>query len=273
MINLTQTIADETTDALNALVQESDRFRDWDTIEVRAFVRELETLKKVDARRAFVLFGSFAAICGKVDEVSEYFSKALRLTNDLHTRGEFWKSFVNVGLYGKAHEIGIWLLDPNRGFFPSFWQMAVSAGQLRATWNRLSDAKKTYPEELSQADFSMLESAIAVLDAHGLSDHDVASVFDLMGEIQRTHRIMFAGQFASKLRVMRPPDDEPYLYFTIPLNASISEIHTMNRELAKLIVERLPAGSALANEAVIPSGNAPAGRRSTISLANSRFMV
>jgi hypothetical protein len=262
MINLTQTKADETAKALNALVQESDRFRDWGTIEVRAFVRELEKLQKVDAGRAFILFGAFTAICGKVDEVSEYFSKALRLANDSHTRGEFWKSFVNVGLYGKAHEIGTWLLEPNRGFFPSFWQMAISTGQLRATWNRLSDAKKTYPEELSQADFSMLESAIAVMDASGLDDHDVASVFDLMGEIQRTHRIMFAGQFASKLRVMRPPDDEPYLYFTIPLNASISEIHAMNRELAKLIVERLPDGAFPRGITASFSKAAPAALRS-----------
>ena len=84
---------------------------------------------------------------------------------------------------------------------------------------------------------------MAVMGAHGLSDQDIGSVLDLMGEIQRAHRIMFSGGLISILKVMRPPEDPAYLYFTMLLDASVDEIHTMNRELARLIVEKLPEGA------------------------------
>jgi len=101
---------------------------------------------------------------------------------------------------------------------------------------------KTYPE-LSEVDFSALKGIALLMEARGLTDQDVISVLDLMGEIQRAHRIMFSGGLVSILKVMRPPEDPPYLYFTIQLDASVDEIHAMNRELARLVVERLPEGA------------------------------
>jgi hypothetical protein len=242
MINLPQTIATETADALNALIGESDRLRDWNAAEIQTLVRRLEKLQKVNAKEAFVLLGYLAAICGKIDDVFDYFNKALRLPGEPETKHEFWVSLSNAGLYSKAQEIGSWLLDPKRGFYPEDWQRAVSLGQVLEVWSRLSDAKKTYPD-LSQVDFSTVESAAAIMGAHGLSDQHIVSVLDLMGEIQRAHRIMFSGKLVSILKVMRPPDDPAYLYFTMPLDASVDEIHAMNRELARLVVERLPEGA------------------------------
>ena len=242
MIKVPQTLANETVEALNALINESDRFRDWNAAEIQTLVRAIEKLQKVDARQAFVRLGSLAAICGNVDGVLEYHRKALLLPGAPETKHEFWLSLGNAGLYGKTQEIGSWLLDPKRGFFPKVWQSAVSLGQVLEVWDRLPDAKKTYPD-LSQVDFSAVENAVAVMGAHGLSDKAIVSVLDLMGEIQRAHRIMFSGELVSILRVMRPPEDPAYLYFAIPLDASVDEIHAMNRELAKLVVERLPEGA------------------------------
>jgi hypothetical protein len=54
---------------------------------------------------------------------------------------------------------------------------------------------------------------------------------------------MFAGQLVSILKVIRPPEDPAYLYFAMQLDASFDEIHAMNRELARLVVEKLPAGA------------------------------
>jgi len=242
MIKVPQTLSAETAGALNALISESDRFKDWNSAEIQTLVRAVEKLQKVDAREAFVRFGALAAICGDVDGVFEYYKKALLLPDVLETKHEFWTSLLNAGLYGKAQEIGSWLLDAKRGFFQKVWQQAVAAGQVLEVWNRLSDAKRTYPE-LSELDFSSVENAVAVMRAHGLTDSDIGSVLDLMGEIQRAHSIMFSGVFVSILRVMRPPEDPPYIYFTIQLDASVDEIHALNRELARLVVERLPEGS------------------------------
>lgn len=237
-----QTLATEVGDAINTLISESDRFRNWNDAEVQAVVRTIEKLQKIDARVAFVNFGALAAICGNVDDIFAYYDKALRLPGEAETKHEFWASMANVGLYGKAQEIGSWLLDPRRGFFPRVWQRAVSLGNVLEVWNRLPDAKRTYPD-LSQVDFSTVENAVAVMGTHGLSDQDIGSVLDLVGEIQRAHRIMFSGLLASILRVMRAPEDPAYLYFSIPLDAGVDEIHAMNRELARLVVERLPEGA------------------------------
>jgi len=242
MDNVPQTLATEAVDALNALIEESDRFRDWNAPEIQTLVRTLEKLQKVDAREAFIRFGAIAAICGNVDGVFEYYKKALLLPGAPETKHEFWVSLANVGLYSKAQEIGSWLLEPKRGFFQKVWERAVAMGHVLDVWNRLSDAKKTYPD-LSQVDFSTVENAAALMEARGLSDQDIVSVLDLMGEIQRAHRIMFSGRLVSILRVMRPPDDPAYLYFAIPLEVSVSEIHAMNRELARLVVERLSDGA------------------------------
>lgn len=242
MITVPQTLATEVGDALNALLRESDRFRNWNDAEVQAVVRTIEKLQKVDAREAFVRFGSLAAICGNVDDMFAYYDKALRLPGEAETKHEFWSSLGNAGLYSKAQEISSWLLDPKRGFFPKVWQRAVCLGKILEVWNHLPDAKRTYPD-LSQVDFSTVENAVAVMGAHRLSDQDIGSLLDLVGEIQRAHRIMFSGTLASILRVMRPPEDPAYLYFTIPLDASVDEIHAMNRELARLVVERLPEGA------------------------------
>ena len=236
-----QTLAIEVGDAINRFINENDRFRNWNDPEVQTVVRMIEKLQKVDAREAFVRFGTLAAICGNVDEVFEYFDRALRLPGELETKHEFFVSLANTGLYSKAQEVGNWLLDPKRGFFPKVWQRAISLGKILEVWNRLPEARRTYPD-LSQIDFSTVDNAVVVMSTHGLSDQDIGSVLDLLGEVQRAHRIMFSGTLASILRVMRPPEDPTYLYFTIPLEAGVDEIHAMNRALATLVVERLPEG-------------------------------
>lgn len=242
MIKVPQTLAAETTEALNALIAESDRIRDWDSSEILTLRRAAEKLQKVDARQAFICLGSIAAICGNLEALHEHFQKALQLPDESQTKAEYFVSLANAGLYSKAHELGKWLLEPRRGFFPRTWERAVSVGLAREVWNRLSDAKRTFPE-LSDVDFSVVGAAAAVMQERQLSDHSIASVFDLMGEIQRTHGIMFAGSMISSLKVMRPPEDPPYLFLTISLDANVSEVQAMNRKLASLVVERLSGGA------------------------------
>ena len=241
MIHLPQTLGSATCDAINALIFASDRFRNWNDAEVQSIVADIEKLRSVDAREAFVRRGSLAAICGNVDDLAESFRKALLLQNQTDTKHEYWLSLANAGLYGKCQELGTWLLDQKRGFFPKIWSLALSMGQIHDVWNRLIDAKKTYPE-LSQADFSVVENAVSVMNEHQLTDQDIVSVLDLMGEIQRAHKIMFSGELVATLKVMRPPEEEPYLYFSILLDASVGGVHRMNRELVKLVVEKLAGG-------------------------------
>lgn len=232
----------EATDGLNALINESDRFRDWNAAEIRNLFRTIENLQKVAAREAFITFGALAAICGNTDAVFEYYRKALCLPGEPETKHEFWISMANAGLYSDAHEIGNWLLDPKRGFFPKIWEKAVSVGQVLAVWTRLPDAMRTY-RDLANVDFSLIERAANVMRERGLRDEEIASVFAVMGEVQRAHGVMFAGLLASNLKVMQPPEDPPYLYFAMPLDANVSEIHAMNRELARRVVEKLPGGA------------------------------
>ena len=68
-----------------------------------------------------------------------------------------------------------------------------------------------------------------------LSDHDIVSVLDLVGTVQRAHRIMFSGSFVASYRVIRSPEDPPYVYGTMILKANSEEIHAMNRELVRLV--------------------------------------
>jgi hypothetical protein len=242
MSEIPKTLASEIGDALNALIHESDKCRDWNAPEIQTLVRASEKLQKIDARQAFVHLGSLAAICGEVDRLFEYFRKALLLPGEAETKHEYWTMQANAGLYGSAKEIGSWLLDPKKGFFPKAWERAVARGQILEVWGRLPDAKRTF-HDLSNVDFTMLRDAVAVMEERGLRDQDIISVLGLMGETQRAHRIMFSGQLGTIVKVMRPPEDPPYLYITIPLDTSVSEIHAMNRELARLVVEKLPDGA------------------------------
>ncbi|MGV3627562.1 MAG: hypothetical protein ACO1PN_07735 [Betaproteobacteria bacterium] len=242
MNNVPQTIGNEIGDALNAIIRQSDKFRNWEDPEIQSIVNAIDKLKKIDARGAFSRLGAVAAICGRADDVSAYYAKAVLLPDLEETKAEFYISMGNAGLYSKAHEIGKWLLDPKRGFFPTLWRRAVCFGQILEVSNRLADAKKTYPD-LSKEDFSVVGSAADVMHARGLSDKDVVAVFDLMGEIQRKHGIMFAGYFGSSIKIVSPPEDQPYIYMTIPLSESVQFIHSLNRDLTKLIVEKMPNGA------------------------------
>ena len=242
MSQIPDTLTQEVVKTLNALIATSDRFRDWDSLEIQSLLAAIRKLQKVDARSAFVRFGGVAAICGNVEALLDYYGKALQHPDELETKHEFWVSLGNAGLYKEASQLGTWLLDPRRGFFPKIWDRAVSMGQVLETWNRLSDATKTYPG-LNDLDFSLLQLAASVMTQRNLTDEEIISVFALVGEVQRAHRIMFAGPRPSYLKVMRPPEDPPYLYFTVPLAANVAEIHAMNRELTKLIVEKLPTGA------------------------------
>lgn len=234
MIRLPNTLSTEVLEGFNALIHESDQFRDWYSPEIQELVRALDKLQKSDAREAFVLLGSLAAICGDVDGLFQYYEKALRLPDQITTKREFWSSLANAGLYQKAQHLGHWLLDPKRGFFPAIWKQAASIGLILEVRNGLAQATKTYPE-LTKLDFSSIDNAARAMDDRGVSDEEIGGVLDLMGNIQRKHRIMFSGQFVTKVNVMRPPEDPPYLYITLSLSTGVDKIHTMNRELAAAI--------------------------------------
>ncbi len=242
MTKQTQTIASEAINGLNALIHESDAFREWDSAEIQELVREAEKLKKSDARVAYICLGAIAAICGNVADVLVFFGKALHLGDKDATNAEFRVSLGNVGMYSKGQEIGTLLLDPRRHFFQSIWEQAASMGQIREVWNRLAEAKKAFPD-LAKVDFSALEIAASIMETRGITDGHLGAVLDVMGEIQRSHRIMFSGQAVSSCKVIRPPEDLPYLFVTMSLKASVGKIHEMNRELARLIVEKLPGGT------------------------------
>src|SRR5690242_19552652 len=138
-----QTLSTKVGDAVNALIHEGDRFRNWDDPKVQTVVREIKKLQKVDAREDFVKFGSLAAICGDIDEMIAYFHKALLLPGEMETKHEFWVSLANAGLYSWTQEIGRWLLNPKKGFFAKVWKQAVSLGQVLEVWDRLPEAKKS----------------------------------------------------------------------------------------------------------------------------------
>ena len=241
MTQVPKTLGNEIGDALNELIRQSDAFRNWNSPEIQAIAHEIEKLKKVDARRAFGLLGALSAICGRADDVSVYYSKAAYLPDLQATKLEFYLSFCNVGLYSKAREIGSWLLDPKRGFYPAYWKRAACFGQIIEVATILPDAKRTY-QDLSKEDFFVVEDAASVMRIRGFGDAEISSVLELMGEVQRKHGIMFAGYFGSSIQVVRPPEDEPYLYVTIPVSKSVEFVHAMNRDLIKLIVEKMPDG-------------------------------
>ena len=237
-----QTIAKDIAQGINALIAESDRFRDENSPEVRLLSASIEKLQKVDARLAFISRGALAAVCGNVAEVLTCFQKAILLPEVEFTKHEFWATFGNVGLYGKASELGSWLLEPRRNFFPSSWQRAFSFGQILEVSERLPLAMKAYPE-LARNDYTLLNEVAAMMHSGHLNDHVLISILDLMGEIQRAHGVMFAGQDAAHAKVIAPPDDPPYLYLSMQIDADVVEIHAMNRELGRAIVERYPFGA------------------------------
>jgi hypothetical protein len=237
---LPQTVANEVTEALNALIAQGDHFRDWNAPEIRELFHQIEKLQKVDARNAFVRYGCLAAICARVDDVLEYFRKALQHPDVFETNHEYWGAVVNAGMYSKAHEIGNWMLEPRRQFFPGMWRKAVSLGLIQGVWARVPDATRTFPD-LGKEDFSLVEEAAQLMRQRGLKDQNIAAVFDMMGEIQREQGYMFAGKLVSALRVIRPPEEPPYLYFTLWIDASSTVVHAMNRKLVSKVVEKLGA--------------------------------
>jgi hypothetical protein len=94
---------------------------------------------------------------------------------------------------------------------------------------------------LADEDFSDLESAVQVMHLHGLTDEALISVLALAGEVQRSYEIMFA-DLGPTVMVMTPPEEEAYLHFGISVKVGTTEVHEMNRELGRLVVERLRGG-------------------------------
>ncbi len=236
-----ETLAAEIQESLNQLLFQSEKFRDWESPEIQTIIDSLQKLKKIDARMAYCQLGTLSAICARVDDLFDYYSKAAHLPDLQSTNSDFYLSFCNAGLYGKAHELGSWLLSPKRGFFPKFWNRVASFGQILEVSKLLPDAKRTYPD-LAAGDFAVVVDAASVMSLRGFDDDKIFVLLDLMGEVQRKHGTMFAGDVGFSIRVMRPPEDEPYLYLTIPVNESMDYVHAMNRDLTRLIVERLPDG-------------------------------
>ena len=154
---------------------------------------------------------------------------------------EYWTALGNLGLYSAASEQGSWLLDPRRHFFPTIWERAASGGHLLELWDRLPGAIQLFPD-LAKLDFKWLENGVAVMKESGATDKQIFSVFDVMGEVQRAHGLMFAGPLISYLKVMIPPDDPPYLHFAMRTDATFEKLHEMNRALAKTVVRKLPNG-------------------------------
>lgn len=242
MSKVPQTVANEATDGINALIDASDKLREWQSPEIQKLFALIKSLQRIDARAAFAHFGLLAAICGDVDGVRGYYRKALLLPYESSTKYDFWVSMGNAGMYGEAQEVGVWLLDPKRGFFPKVWKHAVSMGLVLSVMARLHDAKRMYPE-LDSIDFSYVEKLAAVMRERGLQDSYIGSVLDLMGGIQRRHRTMFNGSLVSTLKTLRSPEDPPYIYLSITIDASVGEIRAMNRRLARLIAEEFPGGA------------------------------
>ena len=235
-----QTVGSEVGDAINSLIREGDRFKDWDAPRIHTLRRQIDQLQKVDARYAFTARGQLAAICGNISGVRENYRKALQHPDQPTTKHEFWVAMANVGLYSEAREIGEWLLEPRHQFYAQAWQKAMSLGQFGAVWARLPAAKRLWPD-LQKEDFSLLERVVAVMGERSLKDESITAVLALMGDIQREHRIMFAGLLVTSVKVMRPPEEPPYLYLVLPLDTDAAEIHAMNRKFTGLVVRKLGA--------------------------------
>jgi hypothetical protein len=238
-----QTVGEEVVAGINALLAESDRLRDRNAPEIQTLLFKAAQLQKVDARKAFINFGFISAICGDLEGLEENFRRALNLPDQPETKHEFWVCTGDAGLYGKAHEIGAWLLEPRKHFFPSIWERAAAMGQILGVWTRHAEAKRLFQEQLANADFSRVERAAKVMQERGLADEDIARIFDLMGEIQREHKIMYAGFMVSSYKVIMPPDEPPYLHFAISVDVPATELHAMNRKLATAVVNKAPGGA------------------------------
>jgi hypothetical protein len=236
-----KTTGEEIGEGINALILGSDEFLRLDDPRVVALWDAATKLQKADARMSFSLRGTLAAICGRIGETHEYFGKALLHPDLESTRMEYWTALCNLGLYSAASEHGTWLLEPKRHFFPTIWERAASQGHVTEVFTRLADAKQGF-SDLSNSDFAWLEKAAAVVRESGTSDKQIFAVLDLMGEIQRSHGIVFAGPVATHTRVMSPPDDPAYLHLSMPVAVNAGKLREMNSELSKLVVKRLPNG-------------------------------
>ena len=235
----TTTIAIQT--AIAALIKVSDRFRDWNSDQIIALRDEIEKLHKVDAPTAFNQIGSLAAICGRPDDLAEFYRKARLHPDKLGTNENFWYAFSNAGRYMEAHSVGSQLLHPRHGYFPQIWRRAASRGHLQEVVKLWPVAKKTY-RDLDDDDLAPLQREAAFMTTVGLTDQDVLRVLELMGEVQREHRIMFGGHYPLCFQLHDADSEGPaYLFGKMEIDAEVTEVQAMNRRLAKLVVERLGA--------------------------------
>jgi hypothetical protein len=234
------TTAKELTERLNALIRTHDFWNISDTF-VAELLHEAEKLQRADARESFVLRGSVYAMCGDVEQTLHWYDKALKHPDVLATRCAMWISFGNLGLFKLAHEHGSWLLDAKRAMFANAWSRALTMGHVLETRDRLADNLRTFPE-LARVDFSLVHEAAEVMQIHGLTDAQLVSVLDLAGEIFREERTGFASALHDWLKIIRPPEDPPYLHFGVPVNVSPTKVAEMNKTLSRRVVERLPNG-------------------------------
>ena len=249
MTPIPETIAKAVSESILALFNESDRFHDWDSPEITAIRDEITKLQKVDAQAAFKNFGSVAALCGRKEDLRQFFRKSCLLPDRRSNEFSFWLNFANAGEYAEAREIGSKLLQPKLGFFPRLWEKAVARGQIREVVDLWPVAKRTFLD-LDDKDLDPVRKIDEVLRTWGITDADLIAILEILGAVQQSHRIMFSGARPLNFDVMEgDPDGPAYVYATMFIDAPIEEVQIMNRKVANAVAEKLgafPSGLVMA---------------------------
>lgn len=230
-----QTLAAKVTESLNELINQSDGFRSAESPEISSILEDIRKLQATEPAEALVRRGAIAALCADVEQLEKLYQEAT--ANNSFVKQEFAVNFANAGAYRRAYEISAPLLDPKQGFFSSLWRRAMAFGYLAAISQGLPSARKMF-KSLADEDFTLIDSASRAAKEHALSDEMIVSVFEIAGNIQRQHRMMFAGA-GPRLTVVKPAEESPYIQFSIPIDLPAGEIRQMNRELAHVVAERL----------------------------------
>jgi hypothetical protein len=235
-----QTTANDLVKEIEFLTNSSPYYVGLDNLEWRRLTREAVKVRAVEPHMGWALFGMLYARVGDFEQMNRAYRTSLDLLNDETTIANWTANLVSLGFFTEAQELFAQYAHPKKGMFSYLYQVGIIAFSYRqaALYLQIAEGMSM---DIGSLSTPMAEAINSFLEAHDVSDAQIAKHFDVAGEIMRKRGIVFSYQ--TNLTNM----DGLHHGITVAIDVPVSqeEAFDMNIELAmaeeKFQIEKHPS--------------------------------
>lgn len=228
-----QTAGDSLIDRVNRLLERNER----NDFILRSIQKEAEALRRVDAFKAYLVFGMIACLERDVNTTKDFHLKALKIRDNYLANFNFATSLVNLGAKSEAlpyYKKAIRCEPENIGALEDFLEAAFDAlsfrlaGELLAKWKKLNPGKE-HPYE------KVIDRVVTALNRSGVSDAEAESIESIAESILLRDKVPLVGCVVDLLK----EDDSEWVDCEIQVEKGVSSVVEMNCNLAEIVAEKI----------------------------------